>query len=186
MTTIEITQDSEFDGEVGGPLDVFWAKGHGHDPREFIRAVLDYCLFNDVDIPAIAYDDTPVETWQQNVSHQGAIEYRRDPTPPESSRSPRFPITVLDLDRRTRGGVKCSVDDCSEPWSVGTPARVVVEPAPDGDASRRYMSVRMWFCREHRRQIPEPSYRVCMVPVGAEIVLPEPQAAGILTSGNAQ
>jgi hypothetical protein len=181
MTEIEIVQDSEFDeldGGVGAPLAVFWAKGHGHDPRKFIRAVLDYCLFEDADIPAIAYDDAPIETWQQNVSHQGAIEYRRDTTPPESSRSPRFPITVLDLERRTRGGFKCMVDDCHEPWSVGTSARVVVEPTPDGDAPpSRYMSVRMWFCREHRRHLPEPSYRVCMVPVGAEIVLPGPQAA---------
>jgi hypothetical protein len=168
-TGIEIIQDSEFDGEVGGPLAVFWSKGHGHDARDFIRAVLDYCLDNDVDIPAIAYDDALVETWQQNVSRQGAIEYRRDPTPPESSRSPRFPITVLDLERGARGGFKCAVDDCSEPWSVGTPARVCVEPS---DGATSYMSVRMWFCRDHRRQLPEPSYRVCMVPVGAEIVLP--------------
>lgn len=177
MPAIEIVQDSEWDGELGGPLGVFWTRGHGHDARDFIRAVLDYCLYNDVDIPAITGDDAPVKTWQQNVSHQDSVEYQRDPTPPTSVRSPRFPITLLDLEGpRRHGGTKCSVDDCPEPWSQGAPVQVRIEADVEG-AGLRYMAVRMWFCRKHARQFPEPSYRVCMIPAGAEILLPAPQVA---------
>ena len=46
MSGIEIVQDCEvdYDGDVGGWLDVFWTEGHGHDSVEFIRAVVDHCL----------------------------------------------------------------------------------------------------------------------------------------------
>lgn len=177
MSAPEIFQDHEFTGsEIGGPMAVFWAKGHGFDPRGFIRAVLDYCLDNDVDIPAITGDDAPVETWQQNVTQGGAIEYRRDPTPPSSLRSSRFPVTVLDLDSRRHGGTKCAVSDCREPWSAGTPVQVRVEP--DTEEPGPYMAVCLWLCREHRTALPEPFYRVCMVPVGATILLPPADSPG--------
>lgn len=173
MTTpIEINQDHECDeGEVGGAIPVFWTKGHGHDPDEFVRACIDYCLYNDVTIPRfVPYDDRPVETWQQNVAVQDGIEYRRDPTPPKSPRSSRFPITILDLEQpRRRGGTKCGITGCDEPWGRGIPIRVSIEP---DDTGMRYMAAQIWLCREHAKRFPEPSYRVCMVPIGAEIVLP--------------
>lgn len=169
MSELEIYQDHEFDPDFGdnGPRPMFWAKGHGHDIREFIRAILKYCLDNDVDIPAIPCDIEPVETWQQNVEHDGGIEYWRDSIPPSTPRTSRFPITLLDLDRQGRGGTKCSVIYCSEPWSTGPTASVRVEPSDDSE----YASVRVWLCREHRNRWPEPSYRVCMIPVGATILL---------------
>lgn len=172
MSAIEIFQDYDADG--GGPMATFWAKGHGHDDRDFIRSVLDYCLYHDVDIPAIATHDEPVETWQQNISREDEIEYRRYPDPPTSPRSPRFPITILDLEGvRRHGGTACSVDDCHEPWFVGSPVRVQVEPDPGKiELGSPYMAVRLWLCREHRRRLPEPFYRLCLIPVGATILLP--------------
>lgn len=172
---LEITQDHEYtDDEFGGPLPVFWAKGHGHDPLAFIRAVVDYCLDNGADIPAIEDGLLPEETWQQNLSLRDGVEYRRDPEPPTSPRSSRFPVTVLDLESpRRSGGTKCGVDGCDEPYSVGTPIRVLIEPGmgePELGAPRLFL--RVWLCREHHRRFPEPSYRVCMIPVGAEVVLP--------------
>jgi hypothetical protein len=175
VSEIEICQDHEFDDAagIGGPLPVFWAKGHGFDDRAFIRAVLDYCLDNHVDIPAITMNDAPVETWQQNVARSGSIEYQRDSSPPTSSRSPRFPITLLDLDRRGHGGTRCAVTGCDEPWSTGAPVRVCVEPGSgEAELGAPYMAVCLWLCREHRKHLPEPLYRVCLVPVGATILLP--------------
>lgn len=172
MSDIVINQDNEYDdGEVGGPIPVFWTKGHGHDAGEFMRAVVMFCLDNDVTIPRLdPWDDKPVETWQQNVAVHDGIEYRRDKTPPTSSRSSRFPITILDLEGpRRHGGTKCGVDHCDEPWGRGTPVRVAIEPT---DAGLDYMGVTIWLCREHAKRFPEPSYRVCMVPIGATITLP--------------
>lgn len=188
MTEIQIEQDHEYDsGEVGGPLAVFWCKGHGHSESAFIRAVLDYCLDNDVDIPAIRWDDRPVESWQQNVAHQDGIEYRRDLTPPTSPRSSRFPITILDLEGpRRHGATKCAVNHCNEPWGRGAPVRVVVEPSMGspyyGD---EHMDVTLWLCREHAKRLPEPSYRVCLVPVGAVITLEaKDESAGLGRGSN--
>jgi hypothetical protein len=175
---IVINQDHEidYDGEVGSAVPVFWAKGHGYDEGEFVRAVIDYCLGNDVTIPRFdPYDDKPVETWQQNVSVHDGIEYRRDSTPPNSLRSSRFPITILDLERpRRRGATKCGVNGCDEPWGLGVPIKVAIEPDDSGMA---YTAVTIWLCREHAARFPEPSYRVCMVPVGATIMLPAEAAS---------
>lgn len=173
---IEIVQDHECDGdEIGGPISVFWAKGHGYDAREFIRAVVEYCLDRDADVPPITWEDGPVETWQQNVVHQAGVEYRRDATPPKALHSSRFPVTILDLEQpRRRGSAKCSVDQCTEPWFAGAMVRVAVEPGQGEPTSGSpYMAVTLWLCREHRKNLPSPSYRVCLIPVGATILLPE-------------
>lgn len=164
---IEINQDQEFDadrGEVLGPLDVYWAYGHGHNVGEFIRAVVDHCLEWSGEVPAIRAEDAPQELWQRSVEHGGAVEYQRRSEPP--IRHEWNPITILDLERGSHGGTKCSVDGCSEPWASGPSARVRVDAAED------HVAVRLWLCREHQRRFPEPSYRVCMIPVGATILLP--------------
>ncbi len=181
MNAPEIVQDHEYDEEIGGPLAVFWAKGHDYDTRAFIRAVLDYCMDEDVDIPSITADDTPIQMWQRNVTRRDGVEYVRDVTPPESLRSSKFPITVLDLEgARRHGGTKCSISDCHEPWSVGRPVRVVVEPTDGGaEIGSPYMAAEMWLCRGHSRRMPEPNYRVCLVPVGAEILLPTSTDAAV-------
>ena len=176
-TPIEINQDREFDEDwdgVGETLLVFWALGHGHDPDAFVRAVVDHCLEYDGGVPQIRPEDAPQEVWQRNVEHQDAIEYRRSSAPPEDGydRKRSIPITVLDLERRTHGATKCSVDRCGEPWTSGATAQVCVDTR-DGDT----YYVRLWLCREHSRQFPEPSYRVCMVPVGATVMLPPKDGA---------
>jgi hypothetical protein len=177
VSDIGITQDHEVDddGEVGGPLAVFWAPGHGHDSGDFVRAVIEHCLDEGIDVPAIPADVEPVGLWQRLVPRQDCVEYQR--TDFEPLYDPANPITVLDLDSRGRGGTKCGVDECREPWSSGRPVRVSIEPSP-GDASVNspYMAVRIWLCREHASRFPDPSYRVFMVPVGATILLPSAAA----------
>lgn len=173
---IAIEQDSEYDPDegLGSELRTFWAPGHGHDPDAFVRAVIDHCLDYSGSVPAIdAEEHEPVEVWQETVEHGDALEYRRTDQPPTSPRSKLEPITMLDLERRTRGAIKCAVIDCRKPYSAGLPARVLIEPT-NGD--RAHMHVRMWLCRDHTERFPGPSYRVCMIPVGAEILLPAAEA----------
>lgn len=171
--TIEITQDYEFDEDcgLGGPMLSFWAPGHDHDPDQFIRSVIDYTLEMYGSVPRIEADDKPVELWQRTIDRRDGVEYSRHLAESDDAHGRGAePITVLDLERRGRGGIKCGVLGCTKPWSSGPSAVVRVEAGDD----LPYMSVRMWFCREHRRQFPEPSYRVCLVPVGATILLPAP------------
>lgn len=176
-TTISITQDYEFDEDsgLGGPMLSFWAQGHGHDPEQFIRAVIDYTLTEHGSVPRIEPEDEPSEMWQRAIERQAGVEYSRQSEKPTSSASylRSEPITLLDLERRGRGGTKCGVADCSKPWSSGPAVIVRVEADGRGPTvNNSYMTVRMWFCRDHARQFPGPSYRVCMVPVGATIMLP--------------
>lgn len=171
-TTIEIIQDCEFDEDcgLGGPMPSFWAEGHGHDPEQFIRAVIDYTLEENGSVPRI--DAQPVELWQRTIDRRDGVEYSRLATAPDRSTRGYEPITLLDLERLGRGGTKCSVVGCAKPWSSGPAAVVRVEAdSREPTVNDPYMAVRMWFCREHARQFPEPSYRVCMVPVGATILL---------------
>jgi hypothetical protein len=183
---IEINQDHEVDdGEyTGNPVDCFWTHGHGHHADDVIRAVLDHCMEEELDIPRInLWEDGVIELWQRSVDRGDFVEYVRANTVPEGHpRRDWQPITLLDLNRPGRGGPKCSVNGCKEPWSVGAPVQVVVEPA-GGLADRT--SVRMHLCRAHRRVMPEPSYRVCLVPVGAEILLPSTEAAVLPSGGTA-
>jgi hypothetical protein len=186
VSGIEICQDCEYDeGEFHAPLPVFWAEGHGLDEGKFRRAVLDFCLEEERDIPAMGWEDDVKEMWQRNVEVSGGgVEYRRQSEPPMYPGSMQgqetFPITILDLYVPRRGGPKCAVSGCKEPWSSGNPVRVCVEP-PKGDehlvGGSESLTVYMNLCREHQKRMPQPSYRVFMVPVGATIMLPAPDAA---------
>lgn len=184
MSGIEIYQDCEYDeGEFHAPLPVFWAKGHDLDEDQFRRAVVEFCLDEERDIPAISWEDDIREMWQRNVEVPGGgVEYRRrGPEKPgyDDFTGPTdwFPITILDLEVQRRGAHKCSVIRCNEPWSMGSPARVAVSPTVGDEhelGGTPQVSVYLWLCREHRKAYPEPSYRVFMVPVGATIMLPAP------------
>lgn len=176
MSGVEIQRDYEsFDGEIGGPMDVFWTRGHGHDPDEVVRAAIALSL-EWGSVPRIDEDDAPVEMWQQNVRIADGIEYRRTKSKPSEDRHcPAFPVTVLDLDRRRAGAHPCAFKECRNPWQVGSPLRVVVGP------DEPYRSVTIHACAEHRRLMPEPYYRAVVVPVGAEIVLPAPSDDGTVT-----
>lgn len=168
--SIVIEQDWEWDDSMGlgSPMPTFWSKGHGHGHNDFVRAVVEHCIHEGIDIPAISIDDAPVEMWQQNIAHNESIEFRRTTEVPASTRSPKFPVTVLDLAGPRRGGAKgCGIDRCDEPWSSGPAVRVLIEPTDDTE----HMAARFWLCREHSKRFPEPSYRICMIPVGAAVVL---------------
>lgn len=178
--SIGITQDYEYDEDfgLGSPMLSFWAQGHGHDPEQFIRAVIDYTWTEHGWVPRIEPEDKPVEMWQRAINRNDGVEYQRQVTKPDRSYRRATPITVIDLGRRGRGGTKCGVVNCDDPWSSGP--SVVVRVEADGrepTLNNSYMAVRMWFCREHSRRFPQPSYRVCMVPVGATIMLPSDQPA---------
>lgn len=165
---VEIEQDHEaFDDDIGSPMDVFWAKGHGHDPADFIRSVVEHCLDYGRSIPRIPDDLRPVEMWQRNVPSGDCIVYHRYAERPAGRGASRgmFPVTVLDVDGRRSGATKCSVNGCENPWMSGRPVAAKV------DMDETYTAVTLWFCRKHGHKFPEPSYRVCMVPVGATIVL---------------
>ena len=176
VATIEITQDYEFDEDfgLGGSMLSFWAKGHGHDAEQFIRAVVDFTLTERGSVPRIEEEDAPVEMWQRVIERHDGVEYSRILAESDDAHGRGAePVTVLDLERRGRGGTKCGVTGCTKPWSSGKAAMIRVEADGRGPTvNNPYMSVRMWFCREHCRQFPEPSYRVCMIPVGATILLP--------------
>lgn len=179
VTTIAITQDYEFDEDfgLGNPMLSFWAYGHGHNPEQFIRAVIDHALTEHGSVPRIDPEDEPVEMWQRTIERHDGVEYSRILAESDDAHGRGAkPVTVLDLERRGRGGTKCGVTGCDRPWSSGKPAIVRIEADGTGPSLNNvpYMSVRMWFCREHTRLFPEPSYRVCMVPVGATILLPAP------------
>jgi hypothetical protein len=186
VSGIEIYQDAEYDdGEFGSFLPVFWTKGHDLDENQFRRAVVEFCLDEERDIPAISWEDDIREMWQRNVEVSGGgVEYRRTTQPhayPGSMDGQEtFPITILDLEVSRRGAHKCSVIRCNEPWSMGSPARVAVSPTIGDEhelGGTPQVSVYLWLCREHRKAFPEPSYRVFMVPVGATIMLPKPAEA---------
>lgn len=172
MSVIEIEQDHQldYDGEVSGPMHVYWAEGHDHDPEAFLRAVIDHCIDYARDIPRIAWDEPSVEMWQRDVAHGDSVEYHREQEIPSGHRRADWrPVTVLDLERSPRGATKCSVNNCTRPWDSGQPIQITHEV--DGP----YLALTMWLCREHREAIPEPSYRLRFIPVGATIMLPAPE-----------
>jgi len=169
---IEIERDYECDGgEIGGPMNTFWSRGHNLDPDQFMRAVISLAL-EWGSVPRIDADDAPVEMWQQNVRVGDGVEFRRTKTKPEGRHNPAFPVTVLDLDRRRPGQHHCAFTDCKNGWFMGSPLRVVMEP--DGADPAAYQSVTIYTCREHRKLIPDPYYRAVVVPIGATVVLPSP------------
>src|ERR1700756_2643035 len=170
---IEIEQDQEIDhdGELCGSINVFWAKRHGLDQDKFIRAVIDHCLEPEGGVPAISWEDELAEVWQHLEPVGDNFEYHRSNESSWSAGRKAEPITLLDVDRRGRGARRCQVHDCREPWSRSTPVQVCID-ANDDDAAR--MIVYMTLCRTHVVRFPKPSYRVCMVPVGATIELPAP------------
>lgn len=166
MSGIEIEQDYEVDddGVVNGRLSCWWTEGHGHDETEFAVAVAQHCFDNGFQAPAIDLDDIR-EMWQRNIPVGDSVLYRRSMEPPKGPRDEAFPVTVLDIEAR-RGGRKCAVHDCMNPWAMSRPVQVADKV--DGD----YMAVDITLCREHSQRFPEPSYRVRFVPVGATIMLP--------------
>ena len=167
MSDIEIMQDCEVDddGDVGGWLDVFWCEGHGHDAGKFIRAVVDHCLDWGHDIPKVPKGLEPVEMWHHDRTVGDAVIHQRR-TDREGVRLADWrPVTVLDCERRFFGGSSCSVTNCTRPVMSAQGFPIVWEP--DGE----YLALEMRLCDEHRRQVPEKSYRLRFIPVGATIML---------------
>ena len=162
-----IQQDYEidWDGEVGAPLDVFWCEGHGHDPADFVRAVVEHCLDYGRDIPRIEDVRRPAELWQCDRKSGDSITYERRESVEGLRRADWRPVTVLDCERRRLGATSCSVKGCTRPVRSQQAFPVVWEP--DGE----YVALEMRLCDEHRGQIPDQTYRLVFVPVGATIML---------------
>ncbi len=170
---IVIEEDFEYDGEdIGGPLGIYWTKGHGHDQRKLTEAVVTFCLDEYGGVPSIP-EDTPIEElWQRNVEVGDGVYYERSATKPTARSDRAFPVTVLDTSTPRRGGVwGCAVRGCHEPWYCTVPLRVVVA-ATDAE-SDNYWSVDMRLCRDHHARLPGDYYRTLVVPVGTTVVLPE-------------
>ena len=170
MSGWEINQDCEVDddGDIGGWLEVFWAEGHGHNAEEFIRAVVDHCLEWGHDIPRIAEGCEPVELWQCDRKRGDSVVFDRRSEPAGLLAHWRA-VTVLDCERRFFGAASCSVTDCTRPVMSSQGFPIAWEP--DGE----YVALDMRLCSEHRRLIPDQSYRLRFVPVGATIVLEAPR-----------
>ncbi len=167
MSGVEIMQDCEVDddGDVGGWLDVFWCEGHGHDAETFILAVVDHCLEWGHDIPKIPSDAVVAEVWQHDRKVGDSVIFERRSNLDGVRLAAWRPVTVLDCERRFFGGSSCSVAACTRPVRSSQAVPVVWEP--DGE----YLALEMRLCDEHRRQVPEKSYRLRFIPVGATIML---------------
>lgn len=174
-STIEIVQDREIDesGDDFGAVGVYWTKGHGHSPDKFVRAVIDHCLEYEGGVPAIRWEDKPVELWQYVREVGDSLEYVRSIEPPADyrHRQEAYAITLLDVweHQRKRGARKCQICKCREPWSTSAPIRVCIEPSRE---DRQEMTVYVTMCSEHARHFPGPSYRVFMEPAGTTLLLP--------------
>lgn len=169
MTDIEIFQDYECDefGEVDGPMDVYWCRGHvDHD--EFLRAVIDYCLGYGR-VPAIHHEDRPRHQWQRNVRIGDTTRYDRSDHPPERRHSPDFAITVIDLNHRVHGTRRCSIHGCENPWNRMPSVRVVIDEET-ADHVNGHMAAEISLCAEHSRRFTEPHYRWMIAPVGYAVV----------------
>lgn len=174
MSEIGIEQDYEVDddGEVLGSLLSFWTRGHGFNPDAVIRAVVDFSLEEHRSVPRIDEGGPVDEVWQKTVHRaSGVWEYRRS----DVEQPGWDPITLVDLEHRYRGGRKCAVQHCPEPGRIGEPVRLLIEPSDSGMSSD---VAYVYVCRFHAKRFPQPPYRVCMIPVGAEVVLPAPDSEG--------
>jgi len=173
---LEITQDYEmdFDGELGSPMPVFWSYGWHDDTRKFIEEVVQFCLDEDEDIPRITADDVLQRVWQLNRATGQGVMFIRESEPVLDMDYARNwkKVTVLDLYALHRGARMCMIHNCKEPWSVGLPVRALMSARAEDDPN---VTAELYLCRGHRNVVPEPSYRIFMVPVGATVVMPTPE-----------
>lgn len=175
MSAIEIHQDHEFDENgVGGPLPVWWCRGHEVEREDFLTAVFEFCLDNCIDVPAIPFDAAVSRVWQHNVAVGDGVRYDRTSEKPTKPRSPFFPITVFDCYSRTAGDRRCNVRGCKEPWHVTKPIRVISSVEDSDD----FWSVEVTLCAAHLKRFGDnASHRTLIVPVGATLQLPVEQGA---------
>lgn len=170
MSQIIIEQDYENDeGEIGGPLDVYWCLGHIPDTysarEEFMNAVVQFCATENQRVPRIDFEeDEPKLLWQRNVEREGTIEYYRSDTHGKYAISTDFPVTVLDLERRRHGAQQCAVEMCTEPWSARTPMRVALDLGMDPKVAE--VRAEIPLCREHSEVLPSDWYRTVIIPIG--------------------
>lgn len=164
---VEQLHDIDGDGELSGRTNCWYCEGHVN-PERFVRSVIDFVIEYGDRIPLIDLSWVRHCWLYKRPNHGGSWTADfRDEIPPRWRRRDWEAVTVLDCEQR-RGGPRCSVRDCTSISSVGHPVMVKIEA---GDS---HTSADIWLCRRHSAQFPGPSYRVCMVPVGATIMLPAP------------
>lgn len=165
---LEIVQLNEIadDGEVMDRMPSWYCEGHV-DRIEFIRALVDHCVDYGDTIPSIDPDSVKLQFLCKVGGHDGSWTADfRDDIPAGSRRKSWEPVTTFEVTRRF-GGVACAATDCTQPVSARVPVRAVLD-ATDGGPLALFFPL----CTAHRRLVPEPCYRVCLVPIGAVIQLP--------------
>lgn len=164
----EIVQLNEIaeDGEVLDRMPSWYCEGHV-DRIEFIRTLVDHCVDYGDTIPSIDPDSVKHQFLYKVGGHDGSWTADfRDDIPAGSRRKSWEPVTTFEVARRF-GGVACAAMGCTQPVAARVPVRAVLD-AKDGGQLALYFSV----CIAHRALIPDPQYRVCLVPVGATVVMP--------------
>ncbi|MGE0178102.1 MAG: hypothetical protein AB7G17_14675 [Phycisphaerales bacterium] len=164
----EIVQLNEIaeDGEVLDRMPSWYCEGHV-DRIEFIRTLVDHCVDYGDTIPSIDPDSVKHQFLYKVGGHDGSWTADfRDKIPAGSRKGSWEPVTTFEVARRF-GGVACAAMGCTQPVAARVPVRAVLD-AKDGGQLALYFSV----CIAHRALIPDPQYRVCLVPVGAIVVMP--------------
>lgn len=160
MTGIDIEQFHEVDGDFT-PLQSWWAEGH-YDPLTFVSALVDFLLDSNEDIPSIELDEVK-QRWMSKITGlDGGWTAAFHDKPGRD----RIPVTLFDAEAR-RGGIACQVHMCKRHVSLNTPVRTALTIGEDSGPT-----LYLRLCSEHAKDMPGPSYRVFMVPVGAMIMLP--------------
>lgn len=168
MTDVEIIQlhDIDEDGEIGSRQDSWYAEGHV-DQLDFIKAIVDHCADWGDDIPRIPLGRVKHQYLHKAGGFGGSWTADfRDEVPEGWRKGDWEPVTTFEAERKF-GGISCAVSDCRKSVRRRLPLMAVFEPE---DVSRLCLYVNL--CTKHAKQMPEPFYRVVLVPVGAIIKLP--------------
>jgi hypothetical protein len=152
----------QFQDDEGGPLRSWYAEGH-HEPAVFAAALVHLLLDEyDDDIPSIELDRIRQRYMRKVPNLDGGWTSSFSDEPGRGAMA----VTLFDAEV-SRRGLSCAVRGCDRPVSTQHPVRTAV--AVEGVSE---FTVDLTLCRDHSRQMPNPSYRVFMVPVGATILLP--------------
>lgn len=152
----------QFQDDEGGPLQSWYAEGH-HEPAAFATALVRLLLDEyDADIPAIELDRVTQRYMRKVPNFDGGWTSSFTDEPGRGA----MPVTLFDAEVARRG-LNCAVRDCGHSVSTNWPVRTAVTVEAVSE-----FAVDLRLCRDHQKAMPQPIYRVFMVPVGATILLP--------------
>ena len=162
-TTPDVQQ---FQDDEGSSIRSWYAEGH-HEPAVFAAALV-HLLLDECgdDIPSIELDRIKQQYMRKVPNFDGGWTASFTDEPGRGA----MPITQFDAEVARRG-LSCAVRGCDRSVSTQHPVRTAV--AVEGVSE---FTVDLHLCHDHARQMPNPTYRVFMVPVGATILLPAESA----------